>query len=233
MSQIAEIGFYRDSIQKIEKYLKELDKPLLIVLPSFFQKYKCPCNCGGCCGNFSLDFLPKEYEKFKKYYPKQANQFRKRVAENGLTIYTYLCSDENEVRCDFFLKGKCSIHKLNPFSCSFELNKVRQLEPTDLPWDYTNIGKAFYRDKNMTTFEGKPLKCVFGEYTEEDKWADIKVLERLGNYYFQARKEPSINLLTFVQYLRSTPLEIIDITKSLYFFECGQYNYEQLKIRDI
>lgn len=201
-----------DSIDKIEGYLQELDKEILEVLPSFFRHYSCPANCGGCCLSFSKDFLPKEFEKFKRYYPKEASQFKERES-HGLIVHSYF-QEESTVWCDFFKKGKCSIHKLNPFSCSFELNKIRQAETNTDP-NSTNLFKAFYRDTSMKTFQVKPLKCAFGEYTEEDKQRDIEVLERLKDYYFQSRKRLCRNLDSFLDFLKKTPVEVIDMSKGM------------------
>jgi hypothetical protein len=227
------MGYTRDSIEKVEQYLKELDKPLLIVLPSFFQKYKCPHDCGGCCGKFSKDFLEKEFYQFAKLYPEQASLFEKRQTDNELTVYTFQekvdsTNTKREI-CEFFAKGRCSIHRLNPFSCSFELNKVRQLEQVNLVQDYTNLGKAFYRDLSMTTYEGKPLKCYFEEYSEEGKQEDLEVLQRLQEYYLQSRKRLCRNLSRFIEYLKKTPVEALDFNNRLCFFEGRIMDFEGLK----
>lgn len=209
--------YNRDSIDKIEGYLKELDKDYLEVLPSFFQHYACPANCGGCCLNFTKDFLPKEFNKFQKYYPVEASKFHERK-KCGLTVFTY-AQEEDTLWCDFFKKGKCSIHKLNPFSCSFELNKIRQEKSYGSSISVTNLFKAYYRDTTMRTFQGKKLKCSFGEYTEEDKQRDIKVLETLKEYYYQSRKKLCRNLDAFLEYLKKLPVETMDFETSIIFYK--------------
>lgn len=220
--------YNRDSLDKVEEYLKELEKPILVVLPSFFQHYGCPENCGGCCLNFTKDFLEGEFlTLFRWKYPDESKKFKLRK-KNNLSVYTY-SQKENSIWCDFFKGGKCSIHDFNPFSCSFELNKIRVMEEIDLPLKYTNIGKAFYRDKSMTTFEGKPLKCSFGKYTKEDHLRDIATFERLKCYQAVSKKK-DLNLEAFIYYLRCFDIEKNEIpTENLYFYKGKRWNYDDLR----
>jgi len=96
---------------------KPLDVP-----PEIQRDFTCPVNCGGCCGNFSLDYLPSE---------KQPDGVTERAVEfNGkqIHIFTDWQKSNKTNRCHHMnrVDGRCGIYEVSPFSCDFELIRVFQ-----------------------------------------------------------------------------------------------------------
>ena len=71
--------------------------------------------------------------------------------------------------------GRCKIHKFNPFSCEFELNKFVQKE------DKTYlINKLYGRGWNMLRVDGlRGALCKMKEFNYDKFQKDIKLLEEL------------------------------------------------------
>lgn len=129
-------------------YKKETYKPKpLVVSPLLIRGgFRCLPNCGGCCLNFSLDYLPDEVtpesavEQTVEFNGKQV--VLKRDLQTGNTGY----------HCKFLdmKSGLCTIHEINPLSCDFE--PIRVVQYAD---HYQLTQKPFGRAWNMLTINGE------------------------------------------------------------------------------
>ena len=207
--------------------MEELKEDMLVVLPSFTTHFSCPFHCGGCCLDFTLDLLPKEYERMKKADPRNSLLFERRLIDTDkkekVLVYTHKNTEGK--RCDFYHSGGCVIHENRPFSCRFELNKVRKLKEFGLKeFSYTCLGKAEYRDKaNMTSELGGPIKCKMGTYhdrTLEDQDDDLMSLIKLQSWYelFTGEENKNLKVLTdlLCKYHEQERLFILDQALIIY-----------------
>ena len=87
---------FRNSIDKIVKYIDELDKEILFFSSCFLRDLKCHLSCGACCIKFTLDYLDNtdRWEKFKKTYPDKLHLFKQREYA-GATYWSYV-QEENK-----------------------------------------------------------------------------------------------------------------------------------------
>lgn len=167
----------RDSLNKINDYIEASNNEELILSPMFFRDYSCPSHCGGCCPKFSLDYFEGErWEKFKETYPHLIHKFTPREV-NGATVYTNYQNDNPDSKCEFLNKedGRCGIHKSNPFSCEFELNKfVVKGKKTYL------MNKLFGRGWNMMRIDGnRGALCEMKPFNLKKYLRDVELLKEL------------------------------------------------------
>lgn len=143
---------------------------------SFWRKYGCYLNCGGCCLSFTLDYLPHEWERFSERYPEQAQRGAARlVTVNGTAQQVFTLSNRDGAEahgrryCELLdmETGACTVHEENPFSCRIELIKFRIVHDTGY------VLKAPYgRAHNMQRVLDVPqdelgVLCDFAEFSEE------------------------------------------------------------------
>lgn len=122
-----------DSIDKIVEYYfsavtkedftykgKTFKATRLLVSPLLLRGTTCPVNCGGCCYRFSLDYIKSE-EKPDFVSPRTI-EFDGREVE----VFSDLQDNHDDAHCKYLMQenGRCGIHKVNPFSCDFELIRV-------------------------------------------------------------------------------------------------------------
>ena len=167
----------RDSLNKIDDYIKASNNEELILSPMFFRDYSCPSHCGGCCPKFSLDYFEGErWEKFKIEYPHLVHKFKLRIIK-GANVYTNYQSDNPTLKCEFLNleNGRCGIHKSNPFSCEFELNKfVVKDKKTYL------MNKLFGRGWNMMRIDGeRGALCEMKPFNLKKYLRDIELIKEL------------------------------------------------------
>jgi hypothetical protein len=106
---------------------KTYDPCTLIVSPLLLRGTTCPENCGACCKNYSMDFLPTD--KLPKDYP-GVELVEKIVDFNNkkYLLYTIKRNDPNATKCEQMNEaGRCTIHLAHALSCDFEL--IRFLHP--------------------------------------------------------------------------------------------------------
>ncbi len=167
----------RDSLNKIDDYIKAVNNEQLILSPMFFRDYSCPSHCGGCCPKFSLDYFEGErWEKFKETYPHLVHKFKKRIV-NGATVYTNYQTENPDSKCEFLNKedGRCGIHVSNPFSCEFELNKfLVKKDKTYL------MNKLFGRGWAMMRIDGeRGALCEMKDFNLKKYLRDVELLQEL------------------------------------------------------
>jgi hypothetical protein len=104
-------------------YAGETSLPLPITVKADVRRgYTCPPGCGGCCRNWTLDWLPTETK------PRSDIPTRD-VTVNDITkpVHTMMPEpggvglDCRNLRRE---DGRCLIHLARPFSCDFELCRV-------------------------------------------------------------------------------------------------------------
>lgn len=202
---------YWDSIEKIKTYIQAVQKDELILSVNFFRDYSCPSGCGGCCPKFTLDYFKgKRWDLFKKTYPKQVHKFEKRKVNKSIVYSNFQRNNESK-KCEYLnLKnGRCKIHKSNPFSCEFELNKfLVRGEKAYL------MNKLFGRGWAMMRVDGKRgALCEMKPFNFEKYQTDIKLLVELRNIAVSfGEKVPLLELVIIFLKQRKTP-----ITKNITF----------------
>lgn len=148
----------------------------LVVSPFIWRGYTCPSHCGGCCGVFTLDWLPMEDQP-------EVTDIRY-VELSGVprlihTQYPDKAAAERPDKCHQLRvsDGRCKIHSHHPFTCDFELTRV--FHPGER-------GKFFMRTQlygrgwNMKRTDGlRGAKCTITE-ADSISWRDtLRKLRRL------------------------------------------------------
>lgn len=202
---------YWDSIEKIKTYIQAVQKDELILSVNFFRDYSCPSGCGGCCSKFTLDYFEgKRWDLFKKTYPKQVHKFEKRKVNKSIVYSNFQRNNESK-KCEYLnLKNaRCKIHKSNPFSCEFELNKFLIREEKSYL-----MNKLFGRGWAMMRVDGKRgALCEMKPFNFEKYQTDIKLLVELRNIAVSfGEKVPLLELVIIFLKQRKTP-----ITKNITF----------------
>lgn len=171
---------YQDSLEKIKMYLELCCTDKITISPLFYRDYKCPSHCGGCCPKFSLVYFEgKRWDLFKELYPDYAIKFNKRIY-NGVIIYEDTQEENNNHHCKNLNmeNGRCLIHKANPFSCEFELMKVRKIKE-----DISIINKLFGRGWQLKRIDGeRGAMCEMKDFNYEKFLKDLSLLKELNDY---------------------------------------------------
>lgn len=107
---------------KLGRVEKRIHTRTLNVSPLLFRGLDCPPMCGECCGRHTLDWLPLEQYPAPVEGGRNAEPRFVEFNGNQRTMMT-IFPDEGPGR---FLhlnpeNGRCNIHSVNPFSCSFEI----------------------------------------------------------------------------------------------------------------
>ena len=189
-----------DSTDKIKGYISSCNKEEIILSAKFFRDYTCPSGCGGCCPKFTLDYFEGErWENFKKVYPEQVPKFEQREVD-GVKIFTNFQKNNDSAKCEYLNleNGRCGIHKHNPFSCEFELNKfVQKQDKTFL------INKLYGRGWNMLRVDGlRGALCEMKPFNFEKFQTDIGLLDELLSIAALFKKDMTL-LEQIVKFLKT------------------------------
>lgn len=157
-------------------------KPLRVT-PNLLRGYTCPAMCGGCCFNFSLDYLPSEMELTR---PLASIPQKQRFVEfNGknIEIWTDWQKENTSNRCKNLnpKDGRCRIHGWHPFTCDFELIRTLAFEDASRPNVLTQ--KLYGRGWSYPRVDGgKGALCEMTPPTKETIADVIRKLERLKQW---------------------------------------------------
>lgn len=107
----------RQSFTFNEQYFSPMP---VVVSPLLLRGFTCPESCGGCCGKFTLDWLPHEYPSAKSVI--------RTINVNGadFRVFTDSQRDNSCRQCRHLHRqsGRCKIYAHRPFTCDFELIRV-------------------------------------------------------------------------------------------------------------
>lgn len=151
----------------------------VVVTEGFWQRHVCGDGCGGCCGPWSLDYLPAEWVRATHDAPELAGmgvQVR-RVAVNRVERQVVSVAQGDGPWCRFLDGAQCRVHAGRPLSCRVEPLKVRRIEGNG----YIFKGQ-FSRAWAMRGVDGGPIRCGWETMDEEQLAADLDVLERLEGW---------------------------------------------------
>lgn len=190
------------------------------VSPSLLRGFSCVENCGACCRDFTLDFLPSEKEA---WHPNDDHIQLRIVNFSGRDVEMYTdwnlenpVDKFNKIRCKHLNmnNGRCGIHMRHPLSCDFELLRFFVSK------DSVRLGhQLFGRGWNMqrVTDGERGALCSMLDRTEEDRQDSIRKLERLKGWtdHFGLKT----HLETIINWTKTIPLNhekhlIIDPNKS-------------------
>lgn len=193
-------------------------KPL-IVSGLLARGYTCPENCGACCMNFSLDWIPGEAmpeglsKRPFKFNGQEFEIYSDRQLDNSEDYCKHL--DTSNVRCMLHRNPDNPNHPyitdVHPFSCDFEIIRCaigneksdgienRNEEMIRHNW----IGvKKYGRWWNMAKFDGeRGALCTIKEPSEESIQDSIRKLQRLNAWadHFQLTETYIPELIEFLE----------------------------------
>jgi Fe-S-cluster containining protein len=174
---------------------KQYEPKTLQVSPSFFHSFNCFAKCGGCCSQFSLDYIPGEpmptgdqavdfYDRPIDFNGKTINLITKDVHREGKTVPGM----PKQTRCDFLQldTGYCGIHQKHPLTCDFAGLMV--WNKADSAWCGV---RPFGRRWAMMRLDGvRGGFCTIDKVAEEkNRQENIRRLERLEKWmnYFEIK----------------------------------------------
>lgn len=178
---------HTDSLTKIVSYLSKVStNPItfdgetysvpkkFIVSATFFRRFVCPADCGGCCYRFTLDYFDANDGPEKKV------ERTLTVNDKTIPVWTYHQEpSEEEHHCDFVNKdnGRCGIHTVNPFSCKMEPIKL-----FDMKHSVYLSKRPFGRGWAMRKVDNsKGVLCEFHEDNiDVDFDSDLRILNQLN-----------------------------------------------------
>ncbi len=168
----------------------------LVVSPAIFRSLDCVPDCGACCLNYTLDYLPDEKPTF--------SVIEKNISISNVDFLLYSDPQDNTptryCRNLDLMTGRCKIHSFHAFSCDFE---ILRFKVSKLPLRPTYLGQYNYgRGWAMTRCSGeKGALCVIKKEIDIDDI--IRRLERLKKWvdYFRI---PS-HLADIIQWVRKGP----------------------------
>ena len=109
----------------------------LVVTPMLFRSLDCVPECGACCLNYTLDYLPSE----KPVFPVIDKKIT--ISGSDFVVYSDL-QDNTETRFCRNLNlenGRCMIHTRHAFSCDFEILRFKVSKLLERP---TYLGQYGY-----------------------------------------------------------------------------------------
>ena len=180
-----------DSIEKIIDYLDAAGLKTLVLSPKWFRDYTCPSKCGACCRRYSMDFFDgsPRWKKFKSRYPKLAKENFKLRVVRGARIWSDL--QKEGVRLDgkpldWYCRyldtenGRCGIWLGRPFSCEFELMKLKKDERSGKRPIGRLTQQLYGRGWNMKRIDGgRGARCEMKPMHPDKLKRDIALVEEL------------------------------------------------------
>ena len=185
---------------------KRIHSRSLNVSPLLFRGLDCPPMCGGCCGRHTLDWLP--LEKYPEPIEGKPNAEPRLIEFDGRqrTVMTILPFD-GPGRCMHLnpADGRCSIHEVNPLSCSFE---IMRFLVSDEKANF--LVRTYGRGWNMPRVDGeRGALCVITAFDESVREWLLGQLARLKMWmeYFFLKTDRVDHIIKWVETgPHSTPL---------------------------
>lgn len=172
----------------------------LVASPHLARGYTCPPICGGCCQRFSLDYLPSEPR------PEGLRERNVDFDTRKVPIFSDLQTDHDSRWCRHLstTDGRCSIHGVHPFSCDFELIRLRVF--TD-PRQVNRIAVQLYgRGHAFQRIDGgKGARCETVPMTPASQQESARKVRRLAAWMRHFGLAPT-RALELVQILEGKPL---------------------------
>jgi hypothetical protein len=169
------------------EYKGKIYKPKdLKVSTLLFRDLICPENCGGCCHQYTTDYLPEEQKPNILLVDRKIE-----LSKNIFKIYSDL-DISNNYYCKYIdtSDGRCMIHENRPFSCDFELIRFLMFSDDSRPNVLTN--KNYGRGWNMKRIDGnKGALCKIIPETSESRIDTVRKLMRLLDWckYFNLKNK--------------------------------------------
>ena len=189
-----------------------LPRPLR-VSPHLARGLGCPAMCGGCCASvFFLDYIPAEGRPMVE----TGMNFIERTAfVNGknFSVLSEMQTGNDNRHCKNLnmADGRCGIHGLHPFSCDFEIIRLKHFN--DLTQPNQVLTAPYGRAWNMLRIDyERGAMCTIEGATQEHANESIRKLRRLEQWmdYFEIphKIEPAIKYLEEGEWQSGQPLII-------------------------
>jgi Fe-S-cluster containining protein len=180
-------GGYRDTWSKITKYLfclssepftmngKQYQSKPLKISPSICLKFDCQLECGGCCANNVLIWLPHEV---KPSYVKT----KKQIEVNG-KLYDYFVDDQKDPEIIWqdrnidkhfcrhldLNSGKCGIHSEHPMTCRVEIMRFLEIPESEETSQSKYYKQGYEPPDNKPKTKGRELIPRLFQITPQGK----------------------------------------------------------------
>jgi Fe-S-cluster containining protein len=188
----------------VYKRKEYLPKPLR-VSPSLARGLECPPMCAGCCPRFSLDYLPFEDAPYELQ--------ERQVVVNGKEFTVLSDIQEPGWHCKNVIKetGRCGIHGKQPFSCDFEIIRMKHFNQLSTPNQILTapFGRAW---QLLRVDDGRGALCGVTPISKENAIEAARKLKRCHEWmqYFElpSKLQSIVNWLENEEYLNNEPLII-------------------------
>ena len=196
-----------DSVEKLFKQLavvarvpfeaqgKRYEPPVKFVISeTFWRRYGCHLQCGGCCPAFTLDWTPHEWFAFNEASGKANEPYvvQREVVVDGNPVPLFTIQPSKQFSqhrwgkdwCGFVELGDggCTIHEHNPLSCRIELLKFVSRKTKGEQVGYLYKGPFGRAAQMMRVVDGvKDVLCTIDEGFDEPQFTtnDIPVLKQM------------------------------------------------------
>jgi hypothetical protein len=181
-----------------------LPRPLR-VSPSLARGLGCPPMCAGCCPRFSLDYLPFEDKPY--------DLTERKVVVNGKPFVVHSDLQDAGWHCKNVIKetGRCGIHGKQPFSCDFEIIRMKHFNSIGAPNQLLTapFGRAW---QLLRVDDVRGALCEVTPISDENAQEAARKLSRLKEWmtYFELPNKvaPVIDWLEQGEYHSNRPLII-------------------------
>lgn len=150
-------------------------KPL-IVSPLLLRGHTCPMECGACCNNFSLDYLPGEVSA------KESSLRRVLISGRLVDVLSDEQSDVQDRWCRNLNRetGRCRIYEHRPMACDFELIRFLIYEDRALliqklygrAWSMRRVDGGVGAKCEMLPKDALKVSAVVGKLRRLEEWAN-------------------------------------------------------------
>jgi Fe-S-cluster containining protein len=149
-------------------------KQFVKISPSFFRGYECK-QCGYCCKNVSLEWLACDFPERLVNDLNTQVLFSPIINGNQPVIVRRILSPQSATKCRYLIDNACSIHDCSPFSCRFELFRVRETKDSGI----LTMQKS---GRSWIVREGTTAQCKIVPMTESFLDQAILYLGELGKF---------------------------------------------------
>jgi hypothetical protein len=148
----------------------------LVVSPLLFRGLICPEGCGACCPSFTLDYLPSEapFDRVHGLEPFEVEFNQKRIP-----LFRFWNDPKAKFCAHLNMEtARCTIHEVNPLSCSFEI--MRFLVSED---QARFLVRYFGRSWAMLRIDGeRGARCGLEPWNNNIQDSHIRQIKRLRNW---------------------------------------------------
>jgi len=199
---------FKNPLKNLEFYLNQLDKPILIIQPSFFQTIGCSRFCAKCCAGTTLDYPDKQFVEFALKHNRHVLFFTRHFS---FGIWWNSFTDNHRSVCGYYKTGKGCGNRAKPFLCRFRPNIFHTLR------NEIKLSRKFYT--NLSKIKIDDRTCNLRSYGLDASYADAKLFRELHQLYILKTERECLNLQRFIQDLEDQVFYILKDNESIYYYK--------------